>query len=333
MNKKTMEKAERSAEISPADKMKMQRWQKEGKTTKEIAALLGVSYHHAYMCMKRLSASSCLNARAKCGRKPKATGEIKNFICEKALNNRFLSSKKISLELKDVHNLNISSKSVRRELKVRGIEARSPRKVPLISEVNKKRRLELAGRFLAKPKTFWDNVVWSDETKINFFQSDGRRWVWRFSGEEYAENTTIKTVKHGGGNLMLWGCMSKMGVGKLAIVEGRMTGASYVRLLQENLFDSISNMGLRGNFVFQQDNDPKHKSKYATQFFEENGIQVLDWPSQSPDLNVIEHMWAELKRRYANYVATSKADMFRRIIEILEPSTARSLSIASTVDA
>jgi len=257
MRKQHTEKTGRSAEISPADKIKMQRWQKEGKTTKEIAALLGISYHHAYMCMRRLSVSSCLNARAKCGRKPKATGEIKKFICEKALNNRFLSSKKISLELKDVHNIQISSKSVRRELKGRGIEARSPRKVPLTSEVNKKRRLELAGKFLMKPKTFWDSVVWSDETKINFFQSDGRRWVWRFAGEEYAKNTTIKTVKHGGGNLMLWSCMSKMGVGKVVIVEGRMTGATYVKLLQENLFDSVSKMGLRGNFVFQQDNDPE----------------------------------------------------------------------------
>ena len=61
-------------------------------------------------------------------------------------------------------------------------------------------------------------ILRSDETEVELFGLNAKRYVWRKSG-------TIPTVKHGGGNIMVWGCLSAAGTGKLVRIEGKMNGA------------------------------------------------------------------------------------------------------------
>ncbi len=64
-----------------------------------------------------------------------------------------------------------------------------------------------------------NHVLWSDETKINLFGSDGVKRVWRQPGEEYKEKCVLPTFKHGGESVMVWGCMSAE---ELQFIEGTM---------------------------------------------------------------------------------------------------------------
>ncbi len=115
---------------------------------------------------------------------------------------------------------------------------------------------------------------------------------------------------------MVWGCISYKGVGELRVIDDTMDSIAYTRVLSECLHDSVSAAGLSGDFMFQQDNAPCHKSTYTKEFFRVNDINVIDWPAQSPDLNPIENVWAFIKQKLKNYEIKSRSFLIEKVTEI-----------------
>ena len=140
---------------------------------------------------------------------------------------------------------------------------------------------------------YWNHVLWSDEMKINLFGSDDSKNVWWRPGEEYKDKCVMPTVKHGGGNVMVWGCMSAAGVGELHFIDGNTNSNMYCEILQQSMIPSLQKLGHRT--VFLHDNDPKHTSKMTTALLR---VRVMDWLSISPDLNPIEHLWGSSSGRW-----------------------------------
>ena len=83
---------------------------------------------------------------------------------------------------------------------------------------------------------------------------------------------------------MFWGCCTYYGQGKLFRIVSVLTGERYGRILARCVPPLIRRQNLRGA-IFQEDNAPVHTSKVAKIKKEELGLEVMEWPSYSPDLN------------------------------------------------
>jgi len=127
-----------------------------------------------------------------------------------------------------------------------------------------------------------------------------------------------QTVKHGGGNIMIWGCFTWSGIGNLVKIIGILTADMYIDILRKNLEALLLQVGLEDNFVFQQDNDPKHTAKIAQTFLKSSRIKVLDWPPQSPDLNPIENLWSILDKKVDKTGVTNTESYFVALKEAWE---------------
>lgn len=103
--------------------------------------------------------------------------------------------------------------------------------------------------------------------------------------------------------------MVAAGVGELFFIDGIMDRMVYLDILKNNLHKSANKVGLGSNFIFQQDNDPKHTAKIVKLYLLYHCKQQLHTPPQSPDLNVIENLWAQLEKSVHEHDVTSKEDL------------------------
>ncbi|XP_073690597.1 uncharacterized protein [Garra rufa] len=97
----------------------------------------------------------------------------------------------------------VSTVTISNTLRRHGLKSCSTRKVLLLKPAHVQAHLKFAKDNLDDPEEAWEKVMWSDETKIELFDINSTR-LWR-KKDEYNLKNTIPTVKHEGGNIMLWG--------------------------------------------------------------------------------------------------------------------------------
>ena len=315
-------------ELTICERKKIVKYHEDGWGYKRIAKKTGFAPSSIQTVIRKWKKDGNLVTNLRPGRPRCTTGRMDRRIVTQVIVNPRISAPKIAQDIEERYGQQIGAHTVRRRIKAYGLISGVAKKKPFISPKNRKHRLKWAREHASWTVEDWRSVIWSDETKFNMFGSDGVIRVWRERGKAMDPKYLRGTVKHGGGSVMFWGCIGWNGVGILYHIPGIMVKEVYRDILAKNLPLASRKLRMRGRYIFQHDNDPKHTAMIVKQWLAENRVNLLEWPAQSPDLNPIEHIWSELERRCSGRNPKNKTELVELAMkqwDLIEPSVVQNL--------
>jgi hypothetical protein len=191
-----------------------------------------------------------------------------------------------------------------------GLHAYIAEKQPELTDELIRQRLSFANGYQRWSEEDWYRVVFADESNFLGAGYHGKHWVRRPPGTAHDPQYTLDYRPHPI-SVPAWGCFTAQGPGYMCMFEGSMNASMYRDILRDYLLPTVDDhFHSRENWWFLHDNDPaRHGANVVKAWLHNNWVRPLDFPTYSPDLNPIENLWADLKRRMESQQAATQKDL------------------------
>ncbi|GFW58833.1 transposable element Tcb1 transposase [Trichonephila clavipes] len=215
-------------------------------------------------------------------------------IVHMAVMDNSVTSRAIAQCIESVTHHSVSVRTVRRRLQQRGLSARrSLLGLPLTQNHRRlhhqwcdERRMWVAE---------WNEVVFTDESRICLQNHDGPIRVWRHRGEKMLNSCVMHRHTAPALGIMVWGGIGYHSRTPLVRIAGTFNSQRYIfEVLEPVVHPYLQSLATA---IFQQHNARPHVPRIVQRFFVNHQIELLPWRARSPDLSPIENMWFMVAQR------------------------------------
>jgi transposase len=229
------------------------------------------------------------------GRKQRLTKRHKDRIAREAMTFPTMTVAQLteSFNMSQSVATRVSPSTISRTLRERGLVSRIAPEKWLISAKNMQSRVKWCRERLDWTTEDWAGVIFLDESRIQ--NNPNRKRIRIRKSMQIPADLCQQRNKHDVA-VMAWGFISWEGPKHLIFLDTNVNGLTYKNTIKTGLIDRYP-MFLREGVVFQHDGAPAHRDRRVKKLFDDHGLNVLEWPAQSPDLNLIEACWREIKSK------------------------------------
>ncbi|GFV79575.1 transposable element Tcb1 transposase [Trichonephila clavipes] len=214
-------------------------------------------------------------------------------IVRMAVTDRSVTSRTVAQHIESVTHHSVSARAIRSRLQQRGPSARRPLlDLPLTQNNRHLLRQWCDKRRMWVPE--WNEVVFTDESRIYLQNHDDRIRVWRHREEGMLNSCVMHHHNGSAPDIMVWGGIGYPSRTPLVRIDGTLNSQRYIsEVLEPVVLPYIQGLA---TVIFQQDNARPYVTRIVQRFVNHQ-IEFLPWPNRSSDLSPIENMWSMFAQR------------------------------------
>ena len=255
----------------------------DGLSFREIGENLNMSTHSARsLCMYK-------NKNNKKKRGPKTKISKMARLCIKRRMSLMASTgvRITSPKLIEECNLDANVRTVQQYLRNQGYKYKRATKEIVLTKNHKTERIRMITSWIENNQQ-WEKTIFSDEKRFCLDGLDDWRSYTLKSKKIYRQKRQC-----GGGGLMIWMMLMPNGLLCYDVIDGKFNSDRYIQLLDTKVVP-IMKLNYGSDFLFQEDNATVHKAQKVANFWKSANVNILQWPAKSPDLNIVEDVWARI---------------------------------------